>query len=145
MSSSTSQNSLSKKGKDQSGVARVHFSVKCNTEYGEYAAIVGDTPEFAHWNVKRALVLKTNTDQYPTWTSELPLLLKKGNLTLMRTADGVQSGGVAVRRKRAGPMGSWGQQDHHPSRNRDLCVIDRISPWTDLGRPNARETQGTVQ
>ena len=62
-----------------SELCEVYFKIKFFTQLSEHVKVLGSIPQLGCWDLSKALPLKTNPEQYPFWTSETPLQLKKGN------------------------------------------------------------------
>jgi len=55
---------------------RVSFQVRCETEWGETVAVVGDVPQLGAWEPVSGVRMMTTEELYPVWNCE-PLLLSE--------------------------------------------------------------------
>lgn len=54
----------------------IEFAVHCETKFGERVCICGNLPELGNWNPTYGVILETDPQKYPFWTSQLPLRIK---------------------------------------------------------------------
>ncbi len=65
-------------GKMSFDKCEIFFKVKAHTNLNQSVRIIGNIEHLGFWSPTAALQLTTNTNDYPYWSSTIPILLPKG-------------------------------------------------------------------
>ena len=50
---------------------KVRFTCKAKTMLGQEVRVIGNSKELGNWNVNESILLTTNTEKYPLWSSTI--------------------------------------------------------------------------
>lgn len=54
----------------------IEFAVTCETSFGEKACICGNLPALGQWNPTQGVILVTEKNSYPVWTTPTSLRIR---------------------------------------------------------------------